>query len=515
MWGQLEEDIARAAGAQVEGTGRKIAAAHRRAERPGDHRRAGAGCVQQSLVAADRVYERIRTADGARLDPGAVKERQRAGVVGNGEVHERRRVCEAHSLLLGRRQALLVSLAALRISGIEPVVPGGRFREARRPFGVVEIVVGPHRHHGGPQCRISGEVTADVDVLLALEIGYVAVAERQQDGGVDSGRNLPAKGSGPDQHEALNLPGIIGPAVDRRALNPFPAAAVADQHDLAHFHAAPEASAPRVAANGGPFRPLRKVMAHELRAGRGPAVDEESILSVDAIRRDRDDQVALGCEDIGDVAIARVARYGAPSVGARPVAGGFAVRAAAIAGAVATVEKEHERHGRIASDRRGDFGIDLDRRRIVGNLKAGELIAQPLRSKAPGRARIESRGGNRRLERQNSRRCDSCGGGPVDASTRRPNRQLGQRLAGRYPQTETIGLLNRVAEQPRTGTKFIAGASDAKRRSARPGEPVAFELPARRQLRRKARGRRQCGGRKDQHSKQVPHTDETRTHGGC
>jgi len=206
--------------------------------------------ADMSRTAANRVYECIRPADGARLDPGAIEERQSAGVVGNGEVHERRGVCEAHSLLLGRRQALLMRLAALQITGIEPVVPGGRLREARCPFGVVEIVVGPHRHHGGPQCRISREVTADVDVLLALEVGYVAVTEWQQDGGVDSGRNLPPKGSGPDQHEALDFPGIMGPAVDRRALDPFPTAAVADQHDFVHFHSAVEAATPGVAAYG-------------------------------------------------------------------------------------------------------------------------------------------------------------------------------------------------------------------------------------------------------------------------
>ena len=164
-----------------------------------------------------------------------------------------------------------------------------------------------------------------------------------------AGRHLPTERGRTDEDEALDLPGIVRVGVDRRALDPFPAAAVADEYDLIEIHAASKAAAPGIAAMGGPFGPLREVMAHELGARGRAAILEHPVLAIDAVRGDGNGEVTLRGKHVGDVAVAGVARDRAPAGKAGPVAGGFAFRSAAVAGAVATVQDQDERHGSVVA----------------------------------------------------------------------------------------------------------------------------------------------------------------------
>ncbi len=381
-------------------------------------------------------------------------------------------------------------LPALRIAGAEPVVPGRRLRQARRPLGVVVVVVRAHRHDRGTQRAVAREVAADVHVLLALQVRHVAVAERQDHGRVHAGRDLAAECGRPDQDEALHLPGIVRVGVDRRALDAFPAAAVADQHDFVEVHAALEAAAPGIAAVRGPFGPLREVMPDELGARGRTAVLEHAVLAVDAVRGDGDDEVALRGEHVRDVTVAGMARHRAPARKARPVAGGFAVRPAAIAGAVAAVQEQHERHRACEPDRRRDFGQDLDRRGIVRERKSRQLVLQATRFVRTARGGIDGRLRDGGLRGRRDRRHPQLGLAcvSVDATAGGPDGQVLQRRTRRQAQPQRVAALHRIAEHTIAGTDFVARAAHANRRVARPHEFVAFELPSARQRSGSRRG---------------------------
>ncbi len=92
-----------------------------------------------------------------------------------------------------------------------------------------------------------GQVATDVHVLLALQVRYVAVTERQDHRRVDARRNLAAERRGPDQDESLDLPRIFRVGVYRRALDALAAAAVADEHDLVEVNAALKETFPGIA----------------------------------------------------------------------------------------------------------------------------------------------------------------------------------------------------------------------------------------------------------------------------
>ncbi len=132
-------------------------------------------------------------------------------------------------------------------------------------------------------------------------------------------------------------------------------------------------------------------MAHELGARGRASVLEHAVLAIDAVRGDGDGEVALRSEHVGDVSVPGMARHRAPARKAGPVAGGFAARSAAIAGAVAAMEEQHERHRAGVTDGRGDFGQDFDRRGIVRQRKSRQFVLQASGFIRAVRGRVECR----------------------------------------------------------------------------------------------------------------------------
>src|SRR5687768_8125586 len=126
-------------------------------------------------------------------------------------------------------------------------------------------MVGPHRQHGGTQRAISDhQIPPDVHILLPLEGGYVPVAERQDDRGVNADGDLATERRGADQRQALDLPGVVNIGVDSGAFGSLAAAAVTDEHDPVQVDAAKKASSPRVATDGIPMRPQGEMVSDEL-----------------------------------------------------------------------------------------------------------------------------------------------------------------------------------------------------------------------------------------------------------
>ena len=130
---------------------------------------------------------------------------------------------------------------------------------------------------------------------------------------MNAGGNLATERRGTDQHQTLDLPRVVGIGVDRGALGSLAAAAVTDEHDLIHVDAAKEAPSPGVASDGSPIRPQGEMVSDELGSRRRAAVDEQAVLTVDAVRGNRHGQVSLSGEHIGDVPVSGVARDRAPS----------------------------------------------------------------------------------------------------------------------------------------------------------------------------------------------------------
>ena len=81
---------------------------------------------------------------------------------------------------------------------------------------------------------------------------------------MNAGGNLATERRGTDQHQTLDLPGVIDVGVDRGALGSLAAAAVTDEHDLIHVDAAKKAPSPRVATDGTPIRPQGEMVADQL-----------------------------------------------------------------------------------------------------------------------------------------------------------------------------------------------------------------------------------------------------------
>ena len=205
---------------------------------------------------------------------------------------------------------------------------------------------------------------------------------------------------------------------------------------------------------------------------------------------DGDGEVALRSEHVGDVSVPGMARHRAPARKAGPVAGGFAARSAAIAGAVAAMEEQHERHRAGVTDGRGDFRQDFDRRGIVRQRKSRQFVLQASGFIGAVRGRVEcrlcdGRLGGRRDERHLQPRLQ---GIAVEAAAGGPDRQLVRRRPRRKPQTQRVAALLGIAEQPLAGAEHVARAAHAQRRVARPHELAALELPAGRQRGGSCRG---------------------------
>ncbi len=185
----------------------------------------------------------------------------------------------------------------------------------------------------------------------------------------------------------------------------------------------PEATAfPRIAAHRRPLGPKGEVMSHQRRSRRRTAIDEKTVLAVDAVCRDRHGEVAVRGEHIGDVPVTLIAGHRPPPGQTRPVARTRAGRPSAITGAVPAVQEQHHRPRPARTNRRRHFGEHLERRGIVLDLEARELVAQSLRS-------IRSRSGGRALGLRElrfvgRRRVANARLGGVDPTSARPDRQL-------------------------------------------------------------------------------------------
>ncbi len=216
-------DLVRVDGGPAEPGGRAVRQRPGRAESGGAH----------VAAATDRVAEDLRVAGRVDPRPGAVEERQHV-LLGVGEQVDRAGdVRRTDRLLLLRGQPVGVVRAAVAGRLAAPVVPGRRLGEARGPLGVEVVVVGAHHQDRALQRRVAGDqVAGGVGELLALQVGDVAVAVRQQRDGRDVRRGLHAEVRRRDEH----LPG--DPVrrrqrdLDRGAVDTLAAAAVTDQDDL-------------------------------------------------------------------------------------------------------------------------------------------------------------------------------------------------------------------------------------------------------------------------------------------
>jgi hypothetical protein len=178
---------------------------------------------------------------------------------------------------------------------------------------------------------------------------------------VDVRRHLPPERGGDvrDQPDDLVRVGRLG--VNGGPVRAFSSARVAHKDDLGHIHLASKQTAPGIAPGTAPLDPQAKVVTDQGGPGRCPRVVHESILRVDAVGRDGNNNVSLGSHRVRHVAIPAVAGDGYESRRAGPHIVILAARPSLVAGGVAAVQDQDERSLRGDAEGIRHLGHDFHR----------------------------------------------------------------------------------------------------------------------------------------------------------
>ena len=167
----------------------------RRRPRPGDPR-ARRGDGERCTTRTDGVRQHPRRPGGRRPDGRTVEQRPHPVVAADEQPRRRRDVGRAHACCCcGGQPSVPRPRRTPGPRGRPEVVPGRRLRLARRPLGVEVVVVGADHVHRAVQGAAAADAARGVDVLLALEVGDVAVAARQD--GQRTARPRPGSGRRP------------------------------------------------------------------------------------------------------------------------------------------------------------------------------------------------------------------------------------------------------------------------------------------------------------------------------
>src|SRR5690606_8453068 len=155
---------------------------------------------------------------------------------------------------------------------------------------------------------------------LALQVIDVPVAVRQEHRGRHGRAGLEAEVGRCDEHLATNPVALAARELDRGAVRALAAAGVTHEDDLLEVQAALELLEIALAALGVPLREKVEMVLDKLSPRSRSGVQRLPVLTVDAVRRDRDRREALRGEQLLGVLVAEVGRDLLEPRGARPVA---------------------------------------------------------------------------------------------------------------------------------------------------------------------------------------------------
>ena len=155
-------------------------------------------------AAADRVAADVGVAGRRHGDRAAVEHRQHRVVAVGEQVDGAGDVGPADLALLRGAEPGRARRCRMCGLGSAPVVERRRSREAGRPLGVEEVVVGAHHQHRAVEGQVVGRVGRDVAAVvgevLPLQVAHVTVAVRQDRDRRRRRRGLEPEVRGADQH---------------------------------------------------------------------------------------------------------------------------------------------------------------------------------------------------------------------------------------------------------------------------------------------------------------------------
>ncbi|CAM5531247.1 hypothetical protein STANM309S_00845 [Streptomyces tanashiensis] len=458
----------------------------------------GARQERGRAVRADGVGEDPSGSGRGRAAAGAVEQRPDRVVAPDEQPGGRRDVGGAGRLLLGGRQPGRRAGGADRVGPVVggEVVDGRGLRLPGCPLAVEEVVVGADHVGRAVQGRAPADATGAVDVDLALEVGHVAVAARQDRRGGNVGGRVLAEHRGPDQDVAADLPphgtpvAVLGggrrvQAVGRGPVDALSSPGVADEEDPREVGGR---GLPYGRRGGGPVRgpvrPAGEVQPDQGGAGLGAAVLGLPVLAVDAVRGDGQRHVPLGGQQTLGAEVSLLAGYRPGARGARPGEPDV-LRSRGVAGVVAAVQEEGHRPLPGRSGRADDRGAHLDGLREAGQAYGvqGVLAADgPVAARHPGVDRVRGKRGLR---------CGGGGGGTL-ARGAGAARRVEPPSAGRHPQLRALGQPcvaegqgegapvrpgERAAEEPVAGVELDAGVTRGYALGRRPDQLPARTAP--------------------------------------
>ena len=372
----------------------------------------GVGCSSEPVdtgphgddPAADRMAADVGTARRRHGDRAPVEHRQHRVVTVREEVDRAGDVGPADLALPGRAQPGRVPGATGAVRGPTPVVERRRGREAGRPLGVEEVVIGAHHQHraveGQVAGRVGGDVAAVVGEVLALQVAHVAVAVGQQRDRRRRRRCLETEVRGADQDLTGDVVALVERQVERGTVDAFAAAAVPDQDHVRQVGG----MGPAV----GEPDPGSQVVADQGSPSGGSAVRVLEVERVDGVGRDRHGDVALAGEQALHVVVAEVARDRCLPRGTGPDRGRHGgarlrgvCRVRRVARLVPAVQEQHQGRGVRRVDRRHDVADHLGQLPDAGQLDRREPVVRRRGRVGAGLAGIgEQRADGRRAVRR-------------------------------------------------------------------------------------------------------------------